>query len=129
MNTDIIVPITFFVVVLLIIKLLFAYRAHRRRELHQTLRTALENGEDIPPLLLARLAVAADPQRADLRRALVFGVLALVIVALSWFMPIEDSRIREAMLVAAILPATLAFTYLAFWKFWYRGADNYSGRE
>ena len=124
MNTDILVPITFFVVVLLAIKLLLAYRTHRRRELHQTLRAALENGEDVPRSLLARLAVAVDPQRADLRKSLVLGVLTLVVAALSWFMPIEDNRIREGMLVAALLPATLALTYLAFWKFGYRGADD-----
>lgn len=123
MNFDILVPITFLIVVYLIVQSLFSHRDRRRGEVHQTLRTALQAGERVAPDVLARLAVSADPRRADLRKSIVLTVVAILIAGLSVLMPFPQPAARSVVLGLALVPGVLAATYFGFWMFWYRGAN------
>lgn len=120
MNTDIAVPIVFFVVGFLAIRAVLLHRDATQRELHQTLRTAIQSGQAVPDAVLHRLAAAADPRRADLRRAIVFAVMAVVVVAMAWLLPFADEHGRRAFLCIGIVPGAMALTHLALWRFWYR---------
>lgn len=119
-NTDMLVPITFIVLAFLALKLVLAHRQHARRELQQTLRAALDSGAQLPDEILQRLAHSLDPRRADLRRAVMFAVLAGVTAALAWLLPFDDSQGRQALLAVAIVPGAMAVMHLGFWRFWHR---------
>lgn len=122
LNTNILVPITFFVLAFLSLKAWLAYRQHGVRELQQTLRAALQSGgARVPEEVLQRLAQALDPRRADLRRAIVFAVMAAVVAALAWLLPLADAQARQALLAVAIVPGAMALTHLALWRFWHQG--------
>lgn len=122
MNLDILVPITFLVVLFGVIALTLKHRDRRRKELHQTLRTALQSGSAIEHALLERLALSVDPQRSDLRMAILFSVIAIVIAVLSQLLPFQDPVGQRVVLSVALIPGALAVTYFAFWGFWYRDA-------
>lgn len=124
MNFDILVPISFFIVLFATISTAMKYRARRRRELHQTLRVAVQSGGEIPPATLKRLASSVDPRRGDLRTAIVFAVMTVVLAGLSWLLPFDDRDAQRIVLCIAVIPAALAMTYLAFWRFWYADAPD-----
>lgn len=128
MNFDILVPITFLIVFFGVITMALKHRERRRRELHQTLRSAMQSGNEVQHHVLERLALSVDPRRSDLRMAIIFAVMAMIVVILSQLLPFQDPVGRRALLSVAIIPGALALTYFAFWGFWYRKADA-SGRE
>ena len=119
-NSDILVPITFVVIAFLVLKAILVHRQQARRELQQTLRAALDSGARLPEDVLHRLARSLDPMRADLRRAVLFAVLAATTAALAWLLPLGDPQGRQALLAVAIAPAALAVMHLGFWRFWHR---------
>ena len=122
MNTDILVPISFFILALLALRTVLSHRENRRRELHETLRVAMQSGEAVPDDLLRRLATAADPRRSDLRRAIVLGVIASIVLLLGALLPFSDAVLRRSFLCIAVIPGAMALTYLGLWRFWYRQA-------
>lgn len=120
-NPDMLVPITFLIVAFLAFRAWLAHRDHGRKALQQTLRAAMDAGAPMPADVWKRLVGAVDPKRIDLRRAIVFGVLALALVVLGWLLPLQDADGRQAFFAAAVVPAALALMHLVFWRFWHRG--------
>lgn len=120
MNTDILVPIGFFAMLLLAFRAWLHHAHQSRLQLHQSLRVALEQGGAIPPQTLHRLAQSADPRRADLRQAVVMLALAAALLLLAIALPFDDSAPRRAFAALAIIPVTLSLTHWLFWRYWYR---------
>lgn len=120
MNPEVAVPIAFLLVVLLIVKSLLNYRQKRQERWHQSLQVALQSEQKVDEQLLHKLSSALDPQRSDLRKALLFLSIAIVFVLLAVFAPFGDPDGRKAMLMMAAFPLMFSVTYLLFWKFWYK---------
>lgn len=120
-NPDILVPMTLLVVALFAFRAWLVHRDQGRKALQQTLRAAIDGGAELPAEVWSRLVAAVDPKRLDLRRAIVFGVLAIVVAALGWLLPLQDPAGRQAFLAVAVLPAALGLMHLVFWRFWHRG--------
>ena len=120
MNPEILVPISFFVLVAFLIKSLMTYRQNKHTRLHQTLQMAMQNQHPLDGDTLSRLATAIDPKRSDLRKAILFFILALVFISFALLLPFGDSQGKLAMLAIASIPAVFALTFILFWKFWYR---------
>ena len=119
-NTDILVPITLLVVVMVIIKTLMTYRHKKLVLWHQTLSGAIEQGHALDVDTMKRLARAVDPQRQDLRRAILFFCLALILCFLCLALPFGDPDGQLAVAVIACIPFGFSLVYLGFWKFWHQ---------
>lgn len=118
-NSDILVPISVIVAAFMAFKLLLDSRLRAQHEIQQTLRAALASGAALPDEVLQRLARAVDPRRADLRRAILFGVMSAVVAALGWLLPFADADGTQALLAISVIPLAMALTHLGFWRFWY----------
>ncbi len=87
------------------------FSARARRDLHVTLRQAMERGDPLSPEMLERLA---KPRDADLRR----GIVAVAVgIATALFGPILGEPDAVGPLVGiAMFPITIGIAYLFLWK-------------
>jgi hypothetical protein len=120
MNPEIIVPISILMFVGFVIRTLINYQQNKQTSWQQSLQLAMQKQLDIDEASLRRLSLAVDPQRRDLRKAILFFVIASFLFAIAMLAPFSDPNGRKVVTVIALLPLGFSVTYLAFWKFWYR---------
>ena len=104
---EIIVPIGFFIGVVLTVGLILLFRSRRERERYATIRHCVERGAELPPSLL-------DPPRpphADLRRGLLLAAGAGGLGLCLGLLPEVPPRVWTI----ALMPALVALAYLANW--------------
>ena len=107
------VPIVMFLMIGLVLGLFYYFRYRSRAEMQQTVRSALERGQELSPELLDRLG---EPRRSP-GRDLRLGMIALALaVALGLFGVVlgEPDAIRP-MLAVSMLPLLVGIAYLALW--------------
>lgn len=114
---DVLVPIVMFGAIVGIVWLV-SYFNHRKRQVTQeTLKLAIQNGQTLSPELIERLSQATDPKKADMRRFVIIGSIAIALCAIAFVAPIEDTEGIRGVLAAAVVPAALALAYLGLWRF------------
>jgi hypothetical protein len=114
----ILIPISFFAMIAAIVVLPKYFRARSKDRLMETLQTAYEKGQPVPPELIETLT--ADPvslprsprQRAetDLRSGIIWLAVALGLVAMGWAISYEED---EALYIFAGIAAIPGFIGLA----------------
>lgn len=119
MNPEIIVPVAILTVVFLSLRSVLNYKQRKRESWFKAMDAAMQKSTPVPPELWARICLAVDPQRADLRKGLAFLVLSGILLALGWLLPFSDPTGNRALLIVACFPLAFAALYLAFWRFWY----------
>ncbi|MEP1599648.1 MAG: hypothetical protein ABJM18_14950, partial [Hyphomonas sp.] len=72
MSEDIVVPVVFFGALAGIVWLVSHYNYKKRLTLHETVRHAVDKGQDLTGETMEKLALITDPIRADLRRGVLF---------------------------------------------------------
>ena len=121
MNEDIIVPVVFFASIAGIVWLVSHYNFKKRLTLHETVRHAIDKGQDLTGSAMEKLALITDPVRADLRR----GVLCLAVGVAFGFLGImvgmEDGEAVRPMIGVASFPVFIGLAYLGLWATGRRG--------
>lgn len=110
MDSEVLVVASVMAAVSIVVVSFFYFRARSRRELHLTLRSAIEKGDALTPETIENMTVTKN---ADLRR----GLLALAIgVAAALFGVIigEDDAVRP-MLGIGLFPTLIGFAYIFLW--------------
>ena len=120
MNPEIIVPVSFFIMVLLIVKFYLTHQRNKRLAWHETFRHALQQDATLDPQAMQKLATSMDPQRHDLRKGLIFLSIAIALLVFGFVAPFQDSQGNRVVMSLSILPCIFGLTYLGFWRFWYR---------
>lgn len=108
------IPITMFAVIGIVLGLYYYFRYRTRAEMQQTVRAALERGQELSPELVDRLAEPRKSGVQDLRR----GAIAISIgTGLALFGPVlgEQEAIRP-LLATAMLPLAIGIAYLILWR-------------
>lgn len=88
MGPEIIVPIGAFAMVVAIIVLPFYFRSKERREMHSTVRAAIEKGQPLPPEMIEAMtkSVKLPPTRLrDLRTGIIWLAVGVGIGAATYF--------------------------------------------
>ena len=116
------IPIVMFVVLLLIVFVIAHYRFRTRREVHLTVRDALDKGVQLPGDFIARLDDTRDPRDADLRRALILLAIALGFVAFALVLGVAEAT--RPLLGVGMIPMVFGLAYLGLWKFASRPAES-----
>jgi hypothetical protein len=98
-----------------IVWLISHFNSKKRREINETIRLAISQGQTLSPETLDKLMRASDPVRNDLRRGVLLlavggAIGASALLAGAWY----DQGAREG-LFFAILPVTLGLAYLGLW--------------
>lgn len=109
------IPIIAILSVFGVIAFIFYLRYRHRQDIQQTLRAALDRGQDLSPDLIEALAVNIGGPYSDLRR----GVIALAIGAgLAAFSAlIGEPDARGPLMGLAMFPLLVGFAYIGLWLF------------
>ena len=113
--TEALIPISMFLALAVVISLFFMFRYRARRDLQDTLRTAIDKGQELTPEIIEQLGTPpASPDR-DLRRALialgVAGGFALFAVVLG-----EEDAVRP-LLAVSCFPLVVGIAFLLMYRF------------
>ena len=100
---------------ILLIALFFWLRFKSRRDMQETIRTALDKGQDLTPELIDRLGHPKDPKDKDMRLAAIWLAIAIGLVLIGVAVP-EPEAFRGT-LAGAAFPFTIGMAYLFLHKF------------
>ncbi|MEP7210205.1 MAG: DUF6249 domain-containing protein [Alphaproteobacteria bacterium] len=115
MGPEIVVPVAVFGSVVLIVWLIMFFNQKRRAEAFQTLRLAIEKGQEITPDAMAAMASMSPPNR-DMRLGIIFISIALAVGSMGLIIGTgEGSDMHEAirpLLGIAVFPLFLGLAFL-----------------
>ena len=115
MSEDIIVPIAFFGSIAGIVWLVSHYNFKKRLTLHETVRHAVDKGQDLTGEAMEKLALITDPVRADLRRGVLFMAVGIAFGFLGLMGGIEEGEAVKPMIGVASFPVFIGLAYLGLW--------------
>lgn len=98
-----------------LIGLFFWLRFKSRRDMQDTIRTALDKGQDLTPELIDRLGHPKEPKDKDLRLAVIWLALAVGLALIGVAVPDPDAF--RGTLAGAAFPFTIGIAYLILHKF------------
>ena len=108
------VPIVMFTMIGLVLGFFYYFRYRARAEMQQTVRVALERGQELSPDLVERLGEPRRAPVADLRRGLVGLALALALGLFGVILGEEDAV--RPLLATSMLPLFVGIAYLVMWR-------------
>jgi preprotein translocase subunit YajC len=108
------VAIAMFAVIGLVLGLFYYFRYRTRAEMQQTVRVALERGQELSPELVDRLGEPRKSGAQDLRRGVISVLLAAGIAVFAFTLG-EQEAFRPLMAIAA-LPLAIGIAYLILWR-------------
>ncbi|NIL94815.1 MAG: hypothetical protein GTO71_10370 [Woeseiaceae bacterium] len=114
------VPIAMFASLTVILSFFFWFRYRGRREMQQTIRSAIEKGQELTPELVESLGKPARPSKdKDLRYALVWLAIAIGFSAMGGAIGAAEAEEEVFLLMSGVaaFPFMLGLAYLIMWKF------------
>lgn len=99
----------------LLIALFFWLRFKSRRDMQDTIRVALDKGQELSPELIDRLGHPKEPKDKDLRLAIIWLALAVGLALIGFAVPDPDAF--RGTLAGAAFPFTIGIAYLIMHKF------------
>jgi len=109
------VPVSMFAAMAIVISLFFMFRYRARRDLQETLRTAIDKGQELTPEIVERLGTPPVAPDRDLRRALVAIAVAASFALFGVVLGDEDA-IRP-MLAISCFPLAIGIAFLLMYRF------------
>jgi len=100
-----------------IIGLFFWFRYRGRGEMQQTIRAAIDKGQELSPEVIERLGTQKRPKDQDLRLALIWLALAAGLALCGFFVPDPSDNAFRGMLASAAFPFCIGVAYLIMWRF------------
>jgi len=111
------VPIFMFLGLTVIISLFFWFRFRARGEMQQTIRTAIDKGQELTPELVESLG---SPQKSskdrDLRLALIWLAVGLGIAFFGFAMSTVEEEVFMIMLGISAFPFMIGLAYTIMWR-------------
>ena len=111
------IPIVMFISMAVIIGLFFMFRYRARRDLQDTLRTAIEKGQELTPEIIDRLGSPPAPSDRDLRRSVTSFAIAAGIAALAVGIGQSDDEAFSVLLSLAGFPLFVGIAFLLMHKY------------
>jgi len=114
---DEIVPAVMFIGLTVVFGLFFWFRYRMRSDMQQTIRTAIDKGQELTPELIDRLGNPRTPKDKDLRLALIWLALAIGLALCGFFVPDPSGHAQQGTLAGAAFPFAIGVAYLIMWRF------------
>ncbi|MEM9939605.1 MAG: DUF6249 domain-containing protein [Pseudomonadota bacterium] len=111
------IPIFLFASIVAVIWLFSHYNYKKRATAHETLRLAVDKGQELSPELVERMSFFNDPVKSDLRRGVLLVGFGLAIISLGLLIPTDEPEAFRGMLGVSSFPIILGFAYLGLWRF------------
>ncbi len=110
MNAEALIPIVMSMMLGIVTITYFYFKARARADKQQTIRLALEKGNELSPEFLQQLGDADPAKDRDLRRGVIWLALALGLVLIGFAVP-EPEALR-GLLAGAALPFSIGVAFL-----------------
>ena len=110
------IPITMFIGATIAVGLFFWFRFRMRREVQQTIRAAIERGQELTPEIIERLGHPPGPKNKELRHALVWLALAVGLALCGFAVPDPSGDALRGCLAGAAFPFSIGVAYLIMWR-------------
>ncbi len=114
---DVLIPIFLFASLVGVIWLFSHYNYKKRLTAHETLRLAVEKGQEVSPELVERMSYLNDPAKSDLRRGILLIAFGLAFISLGMLIPHDEPDAFRGMLGVSSFPIILGAAYLGLWRF------------
>ncbi len=112
------IPIVMFAGLTVIIGLFFWFRYRARSEMQQTIRSAIDKGQELTPELVESLgSPQKSPQDKDLRLSLIWVAIALGIALFGLAMSSVEEEVFMIMLGISAFPFMLGLAYMIMWRY------------
>ncbi len=122
MGPETAVPLGFCLAIVVIVAAVLATRYFTRKQVHGTIRQAIDKGQELTPEILERLGETPKSPESDLRRGVFAVGVALAFGVFGFAIPEPDAL--RPMLGIAAFPLLVGLAYLALWKFLPRRGGN-----
>jgi hypothetical protein len=112
------VPIAGCVMIAAIVIVPQYFRSIERRKLAETVRTAIDRGQPLPPEVIGTLTAAGKPPptpERDLRRGVILVAVAFGLVGLGLALGVTDEDARYAVIGAAAIPGFIGLAFIAIY--------------
>lgn len=109
---DEIVPAVMFLGLTLVFSLLLWFRYRARREMQETLRVALDKGQDLTPEIIDRLGHPKAAPDKDLRLGVIWLAVASGLVLCGFAIPEETGHALQGILAGAAFPFAIGVAYM-----------------
>jgi len=110
------IPIVMFMGLTVIISLFFWFRYRARGEMQQTIRAAIDRGQELSPEIIERLGTQKRPKDQDLRLAMIWIALAVGLALCGFFVPDPTGHALKGCLAGASFPLCIGIAYLIMWR-------------
>lgn len=114
---DVIVPSALFLGITIVLCLFFWFRYRIRNDTQQTIRTAIDKGQELSPEIIDRLGQPRPHKDRDLRLALIWIALAVGLALFGAAIPEEQGDAQQVFMGIAAFPASLGLAFLIMWRF------------
>ncbi|MEM7459548.1 MAG: DUF6249 domain-containing protein [Pseudomonadota bacterium] len=114
---EVFVPIFLFASIVAIIWLFSHYNFKKRLTAHETLRLAVEKGQEVSPELVERMSYLSDPVKSDLRRGILLIAFGIAFIILGLIMPTDEPEATRGVIAISSFPVVLGLAYLGLWRF------------
>lgn len=115
MDTELFVPISMFAAIVGIVWLVSYFNSKKRLTLHETIRHAVDKGQDLSVEMMEKLALITDPVRADLRKGVLFLAFGAAFGFLGVMIGMEEGEAIKPMIGVASFPVFIGLAYLGLW--------------
>jgi len=85
--------------------------------MQQTIRSAIEQGQELSPEIIDRLGNPTPPKDKDLRLALIWLALAAELALSGFFAPDPSGHAFPGAMAGAAFPLCIGVAYLIMWRF------------
>ncbi len=116
MDTEFWIPISMFIGMTIVLVALIWFRARNRSEVQQTIRSALDKGQEVTPELINSLGHPKPSKDKDMRLGVIWIAVAIGLVAFGLGIPDNDEAPKVLMGIAAF-PFAIGIGYLILHKF------------
>lgn len=111
------IPITMFIGLTVVVCLFFWFRYRSRNDMQQTIRLALDKGQELSPELIDRLGHAKAGKSRDLRLALIWLALAVGLALCGMAVPDPTGYTLRGCLAGAAFPLSIGIAYLIMYRY------------
>ncbi|MDG1826904.1 MAG: DUF6249 domain-containing protein [Henriciella sp.] len=111
------IPIALFALIFGAIWLYSHFNYKKRATAHETLRHAVDKGQQISPDLIEKMSSLSDPIKSDLRRGVLFIAFGIAFIILGSFVSTHEGEPMGPMLGIASFPIIMGLAYLGLWRF------------
>jgi len=115
--TETIITSVLFISLTVVFCLFFWFRYKMRKDMQNTIRTAIDKGQELTPDLIDRLGTPKRAKDRDLRSAIIGVALAVALVVFGYAIPEDSNEAQQAFLGIAAFPFFVGLGYLIMWRF------------